>query len=140
MTDNSLKVSQLPTAANVAPTDRVLLLYNASGNASINSGNSSVRTVNVSTLVASNNSKTANGYVFLANGVLHQWGTVLANTTTGNATFSIAFPTACQSVVLSVIGSSNVAYQAASPNTTVATIRTTSTTTGVNVQYQAIGY
>jgi len=88
----------------------------------------------------SNNSKTANGYVFLANGVLHQWGAVLANTTTGNATFSIAFPTACQSVVLSVIGSSNVAYQAASPNTTVATIRTTSTTTGVNVQYQAIGY
>jgi hypothetical protein len=140
MTDNSLKVSELPTASNVASTDRVLLLYNAAGNTSINSGAASVRTVNVSTIVVSNTSKNANGYVYFANGVIQQWGTVSANSTTGNATFAIAFPTACQSVTLSVIGSANIAYQAAAPNTTVATIRTTSTTTGVSVQFQAIGY
>jgi len=85
-------------------------------------------------------SKAANGYVWLPNGVLYQWGTVLANTTSGNATFAIPFPTACQSVTLSVIGSTNVAYQSATPNTTVATIRTGSTTTAISVQYKAIGY
>lgn len=41
MTDNSIKVSQIPTAANVAGSDRILVLRNPSGNAS-------VRTVNVS--------------------------------------------------------------------------------------------
>jgi len=64
----------------------------------------------------------------------------LANSTTGNATFAISFPTACQSVTLSAIGSANVAYQLAAPNTTVATIRTGSTTTAISVQYKAIGY
>jgi len=85
-------------------------------------------------------SKTANGYLTLPSGIIYQWGTVLANNTTGNATFAIPFPTACQSVTLSVIGSANVSYQAAAPNTTVATIRTGSTTTAISVQYKAIGY
>ena len=91
-------------------------------------------------LVINAPSKQANGYVWLPNGVLMQWGTVAANTSTGNATFSVAFPTACQSVTLSVIGSANVGYQAAAANTTVATIRTSSTTTTVNVEYLAVGY
>jgi hypothetical protein len=61
MTDNSVKVSQLPTAANVAPTDRVLVLRDPAGTAS-------VRTVNVNIFAAnlqiSNNapaSPTSNG-------------------------------------------------------------------------------
>lgn len=45
MTDNSVKVSQLPTAANVAPTDRVLVLRDPAGTAS-------VRTVNVNIFAA----------------------------------------------------------------------------------------
>lgn len=44
MTDNSLKVSELPTTTNVASTDRVMILYNAS-NTSVNA---SVRTITVS--------------------------------------------------------------------------------------------
>lgn len=40
MTDNSLKVSQLPTAANVAASDRVVILRNPSESPSL-------RTVNV---------------------------------------------------------------------------------------------
>lgn len=102
--------------------------------------NSTVLTFTPNTFNLGSVSKTANGYVWLPNGVLYQWGTVLANTTTGNATFPIAFPTACQSVNFSVIGSANVAYQSAAPNTTVATIRTSSTTTAISVQYKAIGY
>jgi hypothetical protein len=64
MADNAKKVSELPTASNVASTDRVLVLRNPASNAS-------VRTVDVSTLfsngsilsisnVAINNSDTAN--------------------------------------------------------------------------------
>lgn len=45
MADNSKKVSQLPTAANVASTDRVLVLRDPSGSPS-------VRTVNVSIFAA----------------------------------------------------------------------------------------
>lgn len=45
MADDSRKVSQVPTAANVAATDRVLVLRDPSGNAS-------VRTVNVNILAA----------------------------------------------------------------------------------------
>jgi len=45
MTDNSKKVSQLPTAANVAGSDRVLILRDPSGTPS-------VRTVNVNIFAA----------------------------------------------------------------------------------------
>ena len=45
MTDNSKKVSQLPTAANVAVTDRVLVLRDPNGSPS-------VRTVNVGIFAA----------------------------------------------------------------------------------------
>lgn len=45
MTDNSKKVSELPTAANVAATDRVLVLRDPSGTPS-------VRTVNVNIFAA----------------------------------------------------------------------------------------
>lgn len=58
MADNSKTVSQLPTAANVAATDRILVLRNPSGNAS-------VRTVNVSIFAANlviSNTVPANSY------------------------------------------------------------------------------
>lgn len=45
MSDNSKKVSQLPTAANVASTDRILVLRDPSGAPS-------VRTVNVDIIAA----------------------------------------------------------------------------------------
>lgn len=45
MADNSKKVSELPTAANVASTDRVLVLRDPTGSPS-------VRTVNVSIFAA----------------------------------------------------------------------------------------
>lgn len=45
MTDNSKKVSELPTAANVASSDRILVLRDPSGSPS-------VRTVNVSIFAA----------------------------------------------------------------------------------------
>jgi hypothetical protein len=35
MTDNSLKISELPTAANVASTDRILVLRDPAGSPSV---------------------------------------------------------------------------------------------------------
>ena len=48
MTDNSKKVSELPIAANVATTDRVLVLRDPSGNASTRTANLSVLAANLS--------------------------------------------------------------------------------------------
>lgn len=45
MTDNSKKVSELPTAANVAYTDRVMILRDPSGTPS-------VRTINVNNFIS----------------------------------------------------------------------------------------
>ena len=62
MADNSKKVSELPTAANVASSDRILVLRDPSGSPS-------VRTVNVSIFAANlalSNSVPANS---TANGV-----------------------------------------------------------------------
>lgn len=49
MTDNSLKVSQLPQTSNVASTDRVMVLYNAANT----SANASVRTITVNNFTRS---------------------------------------------------------------------------------------
>ena len=49
MTDNSLKVSQLPLTTNVAPSDRLMVLYNASNT----SANASVRTIQVNNFITS---------------------------------------------------------------------------------------
>lgn len=47
MTDNSKKVSELPTAANVASTDRVLVLRDPSGTPSVRTVNASVFAANL---------------------------------------------------------------------------------------------
>jgi hypothetical protein len=47
MTDNSLKVSQLPTAQNVAPTDRVLILRDPNGSPSVRTVNLSILSANI---------------------------------------------------------------------------------------------
>ena len=102
--------------------------------------NTTILTFTPNTFNLGSVTKAAAGYVWLPNGVLRQWGTATANNSVGNVTFPIAFTTACQSVTLGVVGSANVAYHAAAANTTVAQIRTTSTTTAISVYWEAIGY
>ncbi len=61
MADNSKKVSELPTAANVASTDRVLVLRDPSGSPSVRTVNVSIFSAN---LLLSNSvpaNSTANG-------------------------------------------------------------------------------
>lgn len=47
MADNSKKVSQLPTASNVASTDRILVLRDPSGAASVRTVNFSILSANI---------------------------------------------------------------------------------------------
>jgi len=47
MTDNSKKISELPTAANVASTDRILVLRDPSGNVSVRTVNAGIFAANL---------------------------------------------------------------------------------------------
>jgi hypothetical protein len=88
-------------------------------------------------------SLTANGYAWLPNKLLIQWGKVSANNSTqGNASFSVPFPTACLGISLTgIANTANVAYCNTAPNNTVALIRTNAATSaGANVSYIAIGH
>lgn len=76
----------------------------------------------------------ANGYTYLPNGALIQWGSVASTTTNGTTavTFPIAFPTACQSVVVSANGT----FVTNQGQTWTAT---SITTTGFNASYYNTG-
>jgi hypothetical protein len=58
MADNSKKVSELPTAANVAPTDRILVLRDPSGAPSVRTVNANIFAANlvISNTVPANSS------------------------------------------------------------------------------------
>jgi hypothetical protein len=109
------------------------------GNSLFNS-NATFSTNNV---LLGNSSLAANGYAWLPNKLLVQWGKVSANNSTkGNTTFSVPFPTACLGISLTgIANTANIAYCNTTPNTTVALIRTNeATATGANVSYIALGY
>jgi hypothetical protein len=96
-------------------------------------------TVATNTFTLGTSSATANGYTWLPNGILLQWGTVSANVTVGDATFPVAFPTTCFSVTANRrVAGANGFVIIAGQNTTVAQIRTANNT-AVNCSYFAIG-
>lgn len=102
------------------------------------SGNATV-TSNTLLLGTSSIAASTNGYTWLPNNIKLNFGSVQANSSTGDATFNSAFGTACLSVVVTGLsGTANGAYVSGSPNTTVASIRTPSGT-AANVSYIAIG-
>ena len=85
-----------------------------------------------------------NGYSYLTNGILMQWGVAAGvNTTAGSATFKVAFPTACIGVTASsqnVVWSVNAAgVMVINANSSVAVFRNGNTGSTVNVFYIAIG-
>lgn len=91
------------------------------------------------TLTLGTSSATANGYTWLPNGILLQWGTVSANATIGDATFPIAFPNECFSVTANRrAAGANGFVTVIGQNTTVAQIRSANLT-AVNCSYMAIG-
>jgi len=125
------KISELPTANTFAETDRLVILTNPDTTPVI-------KTIEATVLLGGADAS-ANGYSYLPSGIIIQWGTVSANSSAGNATFSVTFPTACRSVTMNAIGSDIYAHLAQFANTSTARIRTNSATSA-NVNYIAIGY
>ena len=114
----------------------------ANGNVGIqNNTPGAILTVGSNTMVLGSSSKTANGYAWLPNGILMQWGTVSSSTTVGDVTFPLTFPTAIIGVTVTpattyiLNGYPNVIAQ----TTAGCNVRTGSTTSRA-MFYQALGY
>jgi hypothetical protein len=83
----------------------------------------------------------ANGFAYLPNGLIMNWGIFSANTTTaGNAIFSKPFPTAVLSFTATSVVGAFYAYLTAPSLLANAALKSSSTGTGSNVQFIAIGY
>lgn len=95
-------------------------------------------TINANTLNINGSSIATTGYSRMPNGLLMQWGTVAANTSSGTITFSTAFAANPFSVQLTQ--QSNVAIDPAvtAVTTTTATVRTASATS-YTLYYLALG-
>lgn len=148
----SINTTSANISGNVGVTGSIVV-----GNTVVNStfftiGNSTVNVfINTSALdVASNTgfllgifSSTANGYTYLPNGLLINWGMVAAaNTAAGTfATYSAAYPTATRSVFLTHQGNARtVPPLVVSSNTTGCNVSSgIAATTGTNVYFIAIG-
>ena len=114
----------------------------ANGNVGIQNNNpGAVLSIGSNTMVLGSSSKTSNGYAWLPNGILMQWGTVASNTTAGDVSFSVSFPTAIIGVTATpattyiVNGFPNVTTQ----STSGCSIRTGSATART-IFWQALGY
>jgi hypothetical protein len=99
-------------------------------------------TVATNTFTLGTSSAAANGYTYLPNGLIMQWGTFVCNTIS-QPVFSIAFPTAVASI--QAIGRTTLhrganAITIGTVNLANAQILSASTTTSANAYYLAIGY
>ena len=92
------------------------------------------------------NSKSANGYTYLPNGVLIQWGTFATSGTTYTLTYPIAFPSACTFVLPiryaagDTGGVVDIALVAGASATLGLSSQVFSTVSGWSVYWIAIGY
>jgi hypothetical protein len=153
-----VKLANTTGSANLQPTQLVIgtstvnaTMVNAAAltTASLVTGNATVyTTLSAATRsVTGSNSFTlgtstaaANGYTYLFNGILIQWGSVLSNSSVGNITFPVAFPTAIFSY--SATSNSTVAANLVSiiaANTTTMNVRSLSTAAASNSFWFAIG-
>jgi hypothetical protein len=100
-------------------------------------------TVNSNTgLTLGTSDTSANGFTYLPNGLIIQYGSVDANTTVGDITFANVFPTGLYSltVTTNIAGAYDSTYQSIviASNTSTANVRT-GNVTAKSVSYTAIG-
>jgi hypothetical protein len=137
---NTVVNSTIITVGNTVVNSTFITVGNSTVNVFTNGSHLDVTSNTGFLLGTPGASKTANGYTWLPNGLLMQWGSVAANVTTGNATFPIAFSTECLSVTANRrISGANGFCSIIGVNTSVAQIRTANNTS-VNCFYMAIGY
>lgn len=110
-----------------------------SGSFSVNSA--SIRHSSNTFTLGTSSATTANGYTYLPNGLIMQWGVVSSNSITGDITFPTPFPNALLSITATTVTIDNSSTHLArlfAANTTTANVRTTNTASR-SVYYQAIG-
>jgi hypothetical protein len=105
----------------------------------VSSVDGSTGAITLANLSAFTKSLSGNGYQKLPGGLIIQWGTTPSGSVNGSATFPIAFPSACASVVMSMFTSNqvNVSSEVQSKSTTGFSYWIYNGTAGT---YIAIGY
>lgn len=144
LTSTSITLSNSSTT--FAATKARIAVGNSSVNTAIDSSSITTGSANLSsnTLTLGTSSVSGNGFSYLPNGLMMNWGTVDVNSTTGEIRFSNAFPTAVYSVTVTRTSNSTTSGETSyspsvlSQNTTIAEVRTANANL-ITVNYIAIG-
>ena len=144
-TSNSSTIVVSNSTSSITISEGTVTVGNSTVNTSANSSlvNATSVTVNSNTgLTLGTAVTTANGFTYLPNGLILQYGSVDANTTVGNITFANVFPTGLYSLTVStnIAGAYNATHQSIviASNTSTANVRTANVT-AKSVSYTAIG-
>jgi hypothetical protein len=144
-TSNSSTIVVSNSTSSITISEGTVTVGNSTVNTSANSSlvNATSVTVNSNTgLTLGTAATTANGFTYLPNGLILQYGSVDANTTVGNITFANVFPTGLYSltVTTNIAGAYNATHQSIviASNTSTANVRTANVT-AKSVSYTAIG-
>ena len=142
---NSSTIVVSNSTSSIAVSEGTIAVGNSTVNTTANSSlvNATSVTVNSNTgLTLGTSDTSANGFTYLPNGLIIQYGSVDANTTVGDITFANVFPTGLYSltVTTNIAGAYDSTYQSIviASNTSTANVRTANVTTK-SVSYTAIG-
>ena len=142
---NSSTIVVSNSTSSITVSEGTIAVGNSTVNTTANSSlvNATSVSVNSNTgLTLGTSDTSANGFTYLPNGLIIQYGSVDANTTVGDITFANVFPTGLYSltVTTNIAGAYDSTYQSIviASNTSTANVRTANVTTK-SVSYTAIG-
>jgi len=142
---NSSTIVVSNSTSSITVSEGTIAVGNSTVNTTANSSlvNATSVTVNSNTgLTLGTSDTSANGFTYLPNGLIIQYGSVDANTTVGDITFANVFPTGLYSltVTTNIAGAYDSTYQSIviASNTSTANVRTANVTIK-SVSYTAIG-
>ena len=142
---NSSNIVVSNSTSSITVSEGTIAVGNSTVNTTANSSlvNATSVSVNSNTgLTLGTSDTSANGFTYLPNGLIIQYGSVDANTTVGDITFANVFPTGLYSltVTTNIAGAYDSTYQSIviASNTSTANVRTANVTTK-SVSYTAIG-
>ena len=142
---NSSTIVVSNSTSSITVSEGTIAVGNSTVNTTANSSlvNATSVTVNSNTgLTLGTSDTSANGFTYLPNGLIIQYGSVDANTTVGDITFANVFPTGLYSltVTTNIAGAYDSTYQSIviASNTSTANVRTANVT-AKSVSYTAIG-
>lgn len=144
-TANSSTIVVSNSTSSITVSEGTITVGNSTVNTTANSSlvNATSVSVNSNTgLTLGTSDTSANGFTYLPNGLIIQYGSVDANTTVGDITFANVFPTGLYSltVTTNIAGAYDSTYQSTviASNTSTANVRTANVT-AKSVSYTAIG-